>query len=124
MTSNTTMSSCTVLPPSVVVPCAGDRVKAVIPPNRSVKFRRIAAYFSAPNGRPPLSLSGRNISIKCIAGATAEKALLSGGSQSTLVNALKINDIRAAAPFRGLHLFWEPFWRQSVSSGLDADGQT
>jgi hypothetical protein len=44
-------------------------------------------------------------------------------SQHTLVNLLKINNIRAAAPSWGLHLFWEPFMRKSVSSGLDADGQ-
>src|SRR4051794_14691363 len=30
-------------------------------------------------------------------------------SQRTLVKSLKINNIRAAAPSRGLHLFWEPF---------------
>jgi hypothetical protein len=45
-------------------------------------------------------------------------------ANATLVNLLKINNIRTAAPSRGLHLFWEPFWRKSVSPGSDADGQT
>jgi hypothetical protein len=48
MTSNTTISSCTVLPLSVVVPWAGERVNVVTPPNRSIKCSRTAAYFSAP----------------------------------------------------------------------------
>jgi hypothetical protein len=72
MTSNTTISSCTVLPLSVVVSWAGDRVNAVTPPNRSIKCSRTAVYFSGPSGRPPLSLSGRSSSARCIGRSSSE----------------------------------------------------
>src|SRR5437016_5773515 len=59
MTSNTTISLRTVLAPSLIVPCAGDRVKAVSPPNRSVRLSRTAANCSAAKARPLLSFKGK-----------------------------------------------------------------
>src|SRR3954454_21494621 len=72
MTSNTTISSCTCLPFSIAVPWAGERVNAVNPPKRSVKFCRTSAYFSDSNDWPLLSWGGRNISIRCIRSPLSE----------------------------------------------------
>ena len=70
-TSNTMISSRTVLSPSRVVPWAGERVNAVTPPKRSVSFSRSPENLSESNGRPCLSFRGRSISTRCISFRTA-----------------------------------------------------
>ena len=92
MTSNTTISSCTGLPPSVVVPWAGERVNAVNPPKRSVKCWRTSAYFSAPNDWPLLSWRGRSISTRCIAITVAQNRSIPNMKSSATVTAAEISN--------------------------------
>jgi hypothetical protein len=55
----------------VMLPWAGARVKAVMPPNRRVNSSRTSAYLCAAKGRPSLSATGNRISTRCTVHLTA-----------------------------------------------------
>src|SRR5438270_12160858 len=66
ITSNTTISSCVVLPSLFHNPCAGALVKAVSPPKRSASSLRILEKSSSPYASPSLSNSGSKIWTRCM----------------------------------------------------------
>jgi hypothetical protein len=90
---------------------------AARPSSRTAINQQVQTQEKGPDQRRGFFLALRMASI----GGIARPRPI---ANATLVNLLKINNIHGAAPSRGLRLFWEPFWRKSVSPSSDADGQT
>src|SRR4051812_14834060 len=65
ITSKTIISSCTAVPLARLLPSAGARVKAVMPPNRRDNSSRTTTYFCASKGCPSLFATGNRISTRC-----------------------------------------------------------